>query len=181
MSKRSVPDDKPAGLPVPKKSRLDIDTGIAEVKSRSAELLKALKNQNNQVQVGHYVSRGDTQDSLTQAETLVATVAKLETTATNTVDELIVNVIDAEIHRWFKVFEQESNRFADGESCGPLLFSYIYHCEMEERSAIRDVVKKQVQDVPLCNPSSKIRKETKVAFKKIMSKEMMRLLEETML
>ncbi|THW15748.1 hypothetical protein D6D23_08830 [Aureobasidium pullulans] len=80
MSKRSVPDDKPAGLPVPKKSRLEIDEGLAEVKSRSAELLKALKNQNNQVQVGHYVSRGDTQDSLTQAETLVATVAKLETT-----------------------------------------------------------------------------------------------------
>ena len=103
-----------------------------------------------------------------------------EISATNTVNELIVNVIDAEIHHWSRVFEQESDRFADGESCGPLLCSYIYHCEMEERIAIRDVVKKQVQDVPLCNLSSSIRNETKVAFKKIMSKAMMRLLEETM-
>ncbi|TIA14189.1 hypothetical protein D6C80_05812 [Aureobasidium pullulans] len=164
MSKRSVPDDKPVNVPAPKRFRLDMDTGIAAVKSMSAELLKALKNQNNQVQVGHYVSRGDTQDSLTQAETLVATVAKLETLATNTVNELIFNVIDAETHHWFKVFEQES-RFADGESYGPLLCSYIYRCEMDERIAIRDVVKKQVQDVPLCHLSSSIRNETKVAFK----------------
>lgn len=78
MSKRPPTSGNPANAPVAKKSRIDIDITMTEVKTLSTQLLDSLKAQKATVQWGHTTCREDTISSIAKAESLIGSVEKLE-------------------------------------------------------------------------------------------------------
>jgi hypothetical protein len=78
MSKRSSISENSITASVAKKSRIDIDDAVSEVKAMSTQLLDTLKAQKATVQWGHTTCREDTMASISRAESLIESVGKLE-------------------------------------------------------------------------------------------------------
>ncbi|TIA67491.1 hypothetical protein D6C83_01936 [Aureobasidium pullulans] len=78
MSKRPAPDDKPASLPFAKKSRLEIDEGLAEVRAKGASLLEGLKLQKTTFQWPQPSAREEIITNIAKAETMMSSLTKLE-------------------------------------------------------------------------------------------------------
>jgi len=79
MSKRPPTTNNAANAPAAKKSRIDIDDTVTEVKTQGIQLLDPLKAQKATVQWGHTTCRDDTMASIKKAESLINSVEKLET------------------------------------------------------------------------------------------------------
>jgi hypothetical protein len=78
MSKRSSISDQVTNPPTAKKSRIDIDDTVAEVKTMSTQLLDELKAQKAAINWGHANCREDTVANIARAESLINSVGKLE-------------------------------------------------------------------------------------------------------
>ncbi|KEQ85305.1 hypothetical protein M438DRAFT_193366 [Aureobasidium pullulans EXF-150] len=102
MSKRSVPDDKPASLPFAKKSRLEIDEGLAEVRAKGASLLEGLKLQKTTFQWPQPSAREEIITNIAKAESMMSSLTKLEQKSKNaseTVEKLIDAIINNELNK----------------------------------------------------------------------------------
>ncbi|KAI5202977.1 hypothetical protein AUEXF2481DRAFT_463584 [Aureobasidium subglaciale EXF-2481] len=184
MSKRPGIDDI-AGAPSPiKKTRLNLDAGISEVKKTATTLLDALKSQKSTLQWGHTIRREEIMHHIAKAEAMVTSTAALEKsikTANHTVDGFINATILAEAQHWFEVFEKQSHKRRDlGDDSGSDLCDWIEVKRRDIEEGVVDIVSEKVQGALSKEIPAKIGAETKAAFRLVVNRNMLAIVDEVM-
>ncbi|KAI5198948.1 hypothetical protein E4T39_06556 [Aureobasidium subglaciale] len=184
MSKRPGIDDV-ASTPSPvKKTRLDLDAGNSEVKKTATALLDTLKSQKSSLQWGHTIRREEIMDHITKAEALIISIATLEKnikTANYTVDEFIDATILAEARHWFEVFERPSEVMPIGnKNSSPYICDWVECSRRDIEEGVVDIVSEKLQGPLSSALPAKIGLETKAAFKTVVKRDMLAIIDEVM-
>ncbi|THV95744.1 hypothetical protein D6D26_07337 [Aureobasidium pullulans] len=181
MSKRPAPDDKPASLPFAKKSRLEIDEGLAEVRAKSASLLEGLKLQKTTFQWPQPSAREEIITNIAKAETMMSSLTKLEQKSKNA-SETVEKLIDAIINNELKQVLSLARRDMECDEQGPegRVMEGLLVYDAQIRAEVTKIVKEKMQGLAASAIIAKAKAETEGAFKDVASKKLLSILKAAM-
>ncbi|KAH0294698.1 hypothetical protein M436DRAFT_82113 [Aureobasidium namibiae CBS 147.97] len=179
MSKRPPTNNNAANAPAAKKSRIDIDDTVTEVKTQGIQLLDSLKAQKAAVQWGHTTCRDDTMASIKKAESLISSHEKLD--ASNAVENLIDALIESEVRAMITALEKYSEIWEEAyEQPEASILEGVQKWQHDITRDVKKQLKQTLKDLTVDETIEKVQAETKSAYKAAAKKKFVGILENAL-